>query len=476
VILAVVVALAGTAVVLATADVGTPPRSLAGYVERRAAGHGGVVAAVARGVAGALNRLDRGSARAVAPAALGIGAHEDAAAPLAVSTSERIVDVASADALRDAIAAAQPGDVITLAPGVYRTGVADIVADRPGRPDAGITVRAPRLGAATIEQTSEEGFVVTAPYWRFENLAIRGVCARHGDCEHAFHVVGAASHFLARNNVLLDFNAHVKVNGSGGHFPDHGALVGNTLRNTEARRTDKPVAPIDIVGASHWSVRGNLISDFVKAGGDGISTGAFAKGAGSATSFEGNAVLCELRLRGQPGSRVGLALGGGGTAPQFCRDGVCVTEQDGGVIASNLIAFCSDDGIYLNRAAATRIVHNTLLDTGGIVVRFAQSSADVTGNLVDGAIRVRDGGLVHGDDNLSTAARWLYLGRHPQRTRFVDASALELAWAAEPPRTGARGAPAVDLCGATRPARPAYGAFEDIRACRTARALGDTAR
>src|SRR5690606_6001729 len=127
-----------------------------------------------------------------------------------------------------------------------------------------------------------------------------------------------------------------------------------------------PVVPIDLVGASHWRVRANFIHDFIKRDGDRISYGGYFKGAGSANRFERNVVLCELALRGFPGQRVGLSLGGGGTGQDFCRDKRCITEQDGGVIDSNLIGFCSDDGIYINRAATSQIRQNTLLDTGGI--------------------------------------------------------------------------------------------------------------
>ena len=53
------------------------------------------------------------------------------------------------------------------------------------------------------------------------------------------------------------------------------------------------------------------------------------------------------------------------------------------MIRSNLVASCSDAGIYLNSAARSRVVHNTLLDTAGIEARFAETSADVEGNLVE---------------------------------------------------------------------------------------------
>jgi parallel beta-helix repeat protein len=306
---------------------------------------------------------------------------------------------------------------------------------------------------------------VSAPWWTFENLTIRGACTRHSDCEHAFHVVAGAEHFAAINNTITDFNAHFKINGSGGRFPDHGLIDGNTLSNSTVRDTGNPVTPIDLVAASHWTIRRNLITDFIKAGGDGVSYGAFAKGAGSANRFERNVVWCEHRLRAAPGQRVGLALGGGGTGKPFCRDGRCITEQDGGVIDSNLIASCSDDGIYLNSAARSTIRHNTLLDTGGISVRFPSSSADVEGNLVDGAIRSRNDGVVRPVDNRETPIALLYLGQHPVRRLFTAPETLDFTWSGAAPRRQAAAALPNDLCGAARPDNPHYGAVEDVAAC-----------
>jgi hypothetical protein len=148
-----------------------------------------------------------------------------------------------------------------------------------------------------------------------------------------------------------------------------------------------------MVTASGWRIAANLITDFVKSGGDNISYGAFAKGAGDHNVFERNVVLCEYKLRGQAGERIGLSFGGGGTGLVFRRDdGASGAEQISSIMRDNLIAFCSDDGVYLNRAAETVLEHNTLIDTAGIDSRFPETSAEVINNIVDGVIRQRDGG------------------------------------------------------------------------------------
>ena len=261
-------------------------------------------------------------------------------------------------------------------------------------------------------------------------------------------------------------NAHFKINGHDGGFPDHGAIIGNTITNTAIRNTGRSVTLIDVVAASDWLIRGNVITDFIKGGGDQISYGAFAKGAGERNVFEQNIVVCEHLLR-SPGQRVGMSLGGGGTGKQYCRDGRCITEQEDSVIRSNLIASCSDDGIYLNNAARSVVSHNTVLETGGIVVRFAGSSADIEGNLVDGAIRSRDGGTLRAKDNVASSIMAAYFGIHSPRSQYTGWSVATLEWDGEPLRrkqASTGGTP--DLCGTARPAAPAYGAFEALAGCR----------
>lgn len=429
---------------------GITPRLLAPYIEKRSSGHNPLITGAGRELAAVLLDLDRAGAQfaVLPPASIGTqatAAGQDGGARKLVGSSEEA---------RRAIAGAEPGDVIVFLPGTYRIH-GNVTVSRPGEPDAPIVVRADVPGSATIEFDAVEGFKVSAPYWRFENLTIRGSCRQQESCEHAFHVVGGAHHFAAVNNTITDFNAHFKINAEDGRFPDAGLIESNTLTDTAPRNTRNPVTPIDLVAANDWVIRRNLIADFIKAGGDRISYGAFAKGAGSGTRFEQNVVLCEQRLRGLPGQRVGLSFGGGGTGKPYCRDRKCVTEQDRGLMQANLVASCSDVGIYVNAAAGTRLIDNTLVDTAGVDVRFPESSVEAEGNLVDGSIRSRNGGRLHPGDNLESPIALSYLGYHPLRERFD----------VPPRRRVAAAEAAVDLCGTMRAKLRRYGAVEDAAAC-----------
>jgi hypothetical protein len=305
---------------------------------------------------------------------------------------------ASAEEIMRTVNTARAGQTVLIKPGTYRID-GNVKTGAPGAPGQPITVRAALPGQVVIEFNAVEGFVVSQPFWVFENLTLRGVCREHGNCEHAFHVVGKAHHTVLRNNHIEDFNAHFKVNGLGGDWPDDGLAQFNTLTNTRQRDTHLPVTPIDIVGASRWTLADNLVSNFVKGDGDRISYGMFMKGAGNGGRIERNLIICTPKNLSQPGSRVGLSFGGGGTGREFCRDGRCDAEYTGGLAANNIVAHCNDMGIDVNRSSAILIAHNTLINTAGIDVRRAPATARVYGNLLEGRIRQRDGGQVKSEMN-----------------------------------------------------------------------------
>jgi parallel beta-helix repeat protein len=345
-----------------------------------------------------------------------------------------LVPVASVEALRSAMAGAQPGDTILLAVGLYEVS-GNLTAAVAGQSGAPIVVRAARPRGALLRFLDSagavEGFRVTAPWWRFEGLDIEGGCLDDSRCEHAFHLVGAADHTVIRNNVLRDFNAQLKSNGqqvgAATVFPDDVVVERNTFRDTRARSTSNPVAKLDVVGGRRWVVRANTFADFAKGDGDGVSYAAFLKGNSRAGLFERNLVRCAWTTSG--GTRIGLSLGGGGTgSPIMCEDGTCQPEHQDGTLRNNLIMDCSDVGIYLNRAANSRLGHNTLYATSGIDVRFPDSTAELRNNLVGGAIRNRDGGTSSSSGDVSgitpaTFAAWF---RDPANAdfRLRDGSAI----------------------------------------------------
>ncbi|HVJ52744.1 MAG TPA: right-handed parallel beta-helix repeat-containing protein [Aliidongia sp.] len=335
------------------------------------------------------------------------------------------VSVADSAQLVQALAQARPGTVITLKPGTYPLHRLELRAGgEKGKP---ITVRAERLGDAHLVTDEVELFVLRGPYWVFENLDLRG----KGDAaDHAFHIEGGADRTILRHDRMRDFNAAVKGNIGDGKFADDVVIEDSLFYNAAPRQTDSPVTPIDIDGGRRWDVRGNLIADFAKAGGNQISYGAFMKAGSSDGIFERNLVICEWRHKGF--TRIGLSFGGGGgETPEICQDRQCSPKHRDGIIRNNIILHCPADlGIYLNEARHIGIFNNTLLDTGGIDVRFPASSAEIRNNIVSGRIRERNGGTLVQESNMLAPAGDML------QSLFADADAGDFR-----PRTGA---PAVE--------------------------------
>ncbi len=324
-------------------------------------------------------------------------------ASLATPAGAAEIPVSSAVSLIKAINDVAPGDEIVIASGAYELDQT-LYCDIAGDAALPITVRAEEPGTVTLSVDATVGFEVSAPYWTFQDLEVRGACADHTSCEHAFHITGEADHTTVRNCVLVDYNAQIKGNGDtvGGTmtFPDDVLIENSEIYNTSPRETGNPVTPIDVVGGQRWIVRANFIHDHEKSRSDRISYAAFFKGNSRDGIFERNLVVCEFLHSG--GIRLGLSFGGGGSYPDsICEDSNCDVEHHDGIMRNNIIANCpADVGIYLNEAENSLIYNNTIYNTTGIDVRFSVSTAVVANNILDGEIRDRDGSTVTSIANL----------------------------------------------------------------------------
>lgn len=374
---------------------------------------------------------------------------------LSIPAQAAIFDVDSITALRTAVDQAAAGDTIRVAPGTY-TLTESVRLANMGTADQPIRIEGD--GAVTFEVDSLIGFRVTGAHWAVDQVTVVGTCPSDHDCEHAFHVVGQAEGFALTRSVLRNWNAPIKANGEGGFFPDAARIKGSELYNDAPRQTDRPVVAIDVVGASDWVVEGNHIHDFEKAGGNGISYSAFFKGNGSGGRFVRNLVVCEDLHAG--GVRLGLSLGGGGTAPDsVCRHEDCSVEHTGGVLENNIIADCpADVGVYLNKAADSEVVFNTVYNTTGIDVRFAESTVWFSSNVMDGPIRERDGGTAELGPGTDATPDDVY--RDPEDLDFYVTDPVPI-WVAGDT------APEVDFCGFERTERTTMGAVDGLSDCNT---------
>ena len=414
------------------------PGELIRYAKRRLEGHPNLEAIALPPLHWAQARVERPVPPGPLPT-LGKGQQTQPLPRLPGQNITSNISVGSAQEFITAVTQAHAGQTITLAPGTYRINT-NLITAAAGSAFQRITVRAAQPGQVHIEFNAQEGFKVSHPYWVFENLNIRGVCGQHSSCEHAFHVVGKASYTVIRNNHIEDYNAHLKVNGADSDWPDNGLVQYNTLTNTKPRATNLPVTPIDIVGASQWHLEDNLISNFVKGDGDQISYGLFMKGAGSGGRIERNLVICTPKDISQPGVRVGLSFGGGGTGKPYCRDRRCVTEHTGGLAANNIIAHCNDSGIDVNNATQITLAHNTLINTGGIDIRRRPADARLYGNLLEGYSRARDGAKLRQEMNQTMHSAAV----------FDNGDQLRLGWRNKPDNIPSMSGGRIDFCGLAR--------------------------
>ena len=321
------------------------------------------------------------------------------------SARARTLPVQDSAGLAKAVEDARPGDVISLADGIYVV-TKKLHAFSSGAIAAPIIVRSAQGSGAHIRSSAQIAFEVSGSYWHFANLDIAGICSRDTDCEHAFHVIGPSTGFTLTGSRLADFNAHIKVNADVAHaLPAEGLIENNEFLDTHPRHTDNPVAPINIDNAIDWIVRANLIHDFQKDGSGEGSYGAFAKGGAQAPIFERNLVYC-ARDAAAIGHMVGLSFGAHGMDANLCPpywDGtrMCNPEVSGGIMRNNIVVGCTDDGIYLKRARDSAILFNTLVHTMGIEFRFASSTGAARGNLMMGYIRATQGGQFSDGGNIT---------------------------------------------------------------------------
>lgn len=396
------------------------PQEIIRYVQRRLEGHGQLEWVFLPALHAVQRRFEREPPAGPLPT-LGKGQQSISMAAL-VPHNGVVVRVGTAQSIVRALQDAAPGTHIVIEPGRYAFEHT-LRLGHDGQAQQPIVVSAIRPGSVHLAFSQISGIQVDRPYWVFENLNIRGVCAREHDCEHAFHVVGHGSFAVLRNNHVQDFNAHVKVNGVDGEWPDHGLLAFNTLTNSATRQTDRPVVMFDLVGASHWKVQDNLVTNFAKGLGNRVSYGLFMKGGGEGGRIERNLVICSPTDISRPGVRVGISFGGGGTGASMCRvDGCRQHEHRNALGANNIVAHCNDAGMDVNRSHDIVLAHNTLINTTGFSVRQAPAHARLIGNLYEGNTLARDGAAFEVQMSLKAALIDF----------FVNPDALLLQWLSPP--------------------------------------------
>lgn len=300
--------------------------------------------------------------------------------------------VDSVTELTKAIRNAAPGQVIVVRDGDYDlVGKRILISEQIPSLGQPIYLVSENIGEVNITLDTREGFYINKPHWHVIGFNFTGVCKLQSSCDHAFHVVGEGSEFYAAHNEFWDFNAAIKVNQLKGKYPDNGRLEYNYFSFTEPRQVRNSVTPINLDHGNNWRTSYNIIRDFAKIGGNRISYGLFFKGGVVGGEISNNLIVCNTKKEEPKSALVGMSIGGGGMSTSNRRNNVDF-EAKGVLVKNNIVMHCNDVALYVNKGKDSVIHNNTFYNTNGLDLRYQETSGQVFNNVLNGKIRLRDGG------------------------------------------------------------------------------------
>jgi hypothetical protein len=293
----------------------------------------------------------------------------------------KVVNVSTKAQILAAISAAAPGDVITIAPGTYAFSQL-ISVKKDGLKNKRIFFRAAKRGTVTINLTHIENFKIDGKFWIFENIKFFGACQSASGCEHAFHIVGDADDLIFRNNEVVNFASHVKLNGTvvgagpAKSFPDRIWFINNFWHNTKYVPNNAPHNILNLDGGKDHVVRGNIFADFAASPSLPKSASAiYPKASTTKMLIEMNLIVCEKARTAGETTR-GIQLGDGAPATICDGDangdgkGDCVEngQNQQAIVRNNIVIGCnnggSSAGIMVNSDRESKLQHNTVYGTG----------------------------------------------------------------------------------------------------------------
>jgi hypothetical protein len=365
-----------------------------------------VVFVMASGISGVVASLAAGSS--VCP-------------PLA-PPSETIIKVATVEQLQHAVTNATPGATILVAEGTYNLNGVFLVFNTPN-----VTLRSASGDRATVvldgAYRSREIAQINASRVTLADLTMQRAT------KHVIHVMSTARGDTLNTRI---YNVHIidpgeqaiKINtASPGHYSDNGEIACSRIELTDAGRpriqNNCYTGGIDAHKARGWLIRDNVIEEFWCP--EGLAEHAVHFWDGSRDTVVERNVL-KNNSRG-----VGFGMMDKGSTRTY-PDDPCPAVQGyvdhyGGTIRNNFIFTCRKDlfaaqdgadcGICLWQSCQTRVLHNTIYSTdpartfSSIEWRFGNTRAEIINNLVNIAMRERDGASANVSGNVTNAqAGW----------------------------------------------------------------------
>ncbi|MEK0312723.1 fibronectin type III domain-containing protein [Cohnella sp. 56] len=323
------------------------------------------------------------------------GLSNPVSATTAVPTPDSVT-VTSLSQLQQAIdQAPAQGRVITLAAGTYNQTATININGKNNITIQGATsnyddtvVAGQGIDASSMDINFK---VNDSDYVTFKNMTIRD------SYYHAIQVNSGSDYFRADHLKTWDNGEGGFKSTSGGSldlpYTDYGTIE-NCLIGYTAGGKRGSVEGVDLIASKGWIIRGNTFQNAKKAG--GVAYAFFAKGNSMDTIVENNVFK---------NSSIAMSFGGGGTAAQYFRNGDTSLEHRGGIMRNNVVYVTEDAGVYMNKASGFKVYNNTILGVpsgvGAVESRFAGSSGDVRNNLMDKAVKLRDGGTATSSNNIT---------------------------------------------------------------------------
>jgi hypothetical protein len=281
-------------------------------------------------------------------------------------------EVATSADLRAAIASAQPGATIHLAPGAYALGE-PLATQTAGTMAQPILITADAASAVRLDVSAGEGLVIAHPYWIVEHVWLNGV---GGGAGSAIHLTPGADNFVVRGSRITNFATGILTDRSAVAEVSTGTVQANEFYNDALAVGGTPMR---IVGGQGWHIVGNYLHDY---GGSGAHAGISLEGGATGVVVEQNLLACG-KDHPPTGMASGVFVGGPGTMPSLCAatnrgPSSCACETSAGLVRNNIVAHCLGAGIAANRVCATKVHGNTVYDTTpGLDVQAAGATGTI---------------------------------------------------------------------------------------------------
>jgi hypothetical protein len=316
-----------------------------------------------------------------------------------------VVNVSTVAALQTAVQNLQSNTSIVIAPGTYRLTMT-------------LYIKGPLTNVAIRGATSNSDDVVllgpgmrqasfgSVPFGIWTGGGVDGVTIANLTIRDFYHhpiILNAATERpLLHNLHLIDAGEQfIKCNpNAAGVGPSNGVLQYSIIEFSDTARSDYPKG-IDVHGGANWIIRHNLFRNLVGPRGQLVTGPAVLMWRGSSNTLtEGNTFVNVTR---------GISYGG---------DDRVTPSHRGGIIRNNFFvrsaSWPGDVGIILSSSPDTQVLNNTVLLSGtypsAIEYRYANTTKVlIANNLVDAAIRARDGATATLLKNITSASPAMFV-------------------------------------------------------------------